>query len=86
MKNPILVLTLGCLLCSCSKSSTWIPESQAKTLCMQFIYKSGFTNSPALIMEQVNGRFCIYRFMQNGAVVPGYVRVDRQSSRAEFRK
>jgi hypothetical protein len=53
---------------------------------MQFIYKSGFTNSPALIMEQVNGRFCIYRFMQNGAVVPGYVRVDRQSSRAEFRK
>ena len=74
------------LLCSCSKSESWISAPQAKTVCMQFIYRSGFTNRPALIMEEVNGRYCTYRFVNGGAVVPGRVLVDRQTSSAAFRK
>jgi hypothetical protein len=76
---------------------------------MQFMYRSGFTNQIALLSEEVNGRYCTYRFfyggavvpdarsrnksqtspayhLVGGAVVPGRVRVDRQTSSVEFRR
>lgn len=74
------------LLCSCSKPETWISASQAKTVCMQFMYRSGFTNQLALVMEDVNGRYCTYRFLYGGAVMRDRVRVDRQTSSVEFRR
>lgn len=87
MKTTLTASTLLILLlCSCSKPENWISGPQAKTVCMQFIYSSGFTNQPSLIMEEVDGRYCTYRFMNGGVVVPGHVRVDRQTSSAEFGK
>ena len=63
-----------------------ISESQAKTICMQFIYRSGYTNQPKLFMEKATDKYCIYRFMDGGVVVPGMVHVDRETSRAVFKK
>jgi hypothetical protein len=74
------------LLCSCSKSENLISEPQAQKLSVEFVLKSGYTNKPVLLCTRVQGRFSYYRFMDNGALVPSAVRVDRQTGAAEFKK
>ena len=87
MKIPFPILTfLSVLLCSCSQSESLISEPQAKTVCLQFIWKSGYTNRPALVATRVQGRFCYYRFMDNGVLVPSTVRVDLQTGTAELKR